>query len=281
MKYNINYIFLSPAKINLFLKVLNKRDDGYHNIISGIQKISLFDEIKIRILNDNLNSIKIFFSDINIDSLNNTVYQAITNFKNYFNFNDSIIVNIKKNIPKEAGLGGGSSNAATVLKFLNKFYNSPLDENLILNIAKNVGADVPLFLSKKNSLIIKGIGEIIEDFSWDFNKYMILIAKPDLSISTKWAYKNLNLELTKDFKSINRAPTKISEFFNDLESVIFNNFKELINIKNFFYKHGANLSLMTGSGSAIFALFNSRFKLFECVKQFNLNCQLFIVKPLI
>ncbi len=280
MKYNRAYILLSPAKINLFLKVLNKREDGYHNILSAVQKISLFDIIKIRILKNNKGLIKVLFSNTEISPVNNTVYNAVKYFKEQFNLNDSIEIFIKKEIPVEAGLGGGSSNAGIVLKFLNKFYSEPFNIEKLISIAKKIGADVPLFVSNKNLLLMGGIGDKLFDYDLDLSNYLILIVKPNFSISTKSVYKNLNLELTNKFKSINRAPSQISEFFNDLENVVLEYYPEIENIKKFMYKNGASLSLMTGSGSAVFGLFNSREKALYCIQQLDAKYEKFLLNAL-
>ena len=282
MEYGCKYITLSPAKINLFLKVLNKREDGYHNILSIVQKISLFDVIKIKVINNKKNEVKISFSNKDVNPEENTVYSAISYFKSDFEFKDSIEVFIDKKIPMEAGLGGGSSNAATVLKFINDFYKRPLKEERLLKIGLSVGADVPLFISDKKTLLMRGIGEKVEEYRTDMVKYFILIVKPRFSISTKWAYKNLNLELTNKFKSINRAPSQISEFFNDLENAVLIKYPEINYIKNMLYKGGAFFSLMTGSGSAVFGLFKEHNEALHCLEQIkNRYYKIFLTKTLV
>ncbi len=280
----IKYILLSPAKINLFLKIINKRDDGYHNLISGVQKISLFDILKIKVIKDGRKNIDINFSNNSIDIFNNTIYSAILLFKEKYNFDESLKIFVKKYIPPEAGLGGGSSNAATVIHFLNYLHNYPLNINELFQIGKKIGADVPLFISKFNTILMKGIGEQIEKFDFNIANHLILIIKPPFSISTKWAYKNLNLELTNKFKSINRAPSQISEFFNDLENVVLLKYPEIKNIKNILFRFGAEFSLMSGSGSAVFGLFKDRLQALNVVnylkKDFK-NYRTYLVKALI
>jgi 4-diphosphocytidyl-2-C-methyl-D-erythritol kinase len=127
-----------------------------------------------------------------------------------------------------------------------------------------------------------GIGDKLFDYDLDLSNYLILIVKPNFSISTKSVYKNLNLELTNKFKSINRAPSQISEFFNDLENAVLIKYPEINYIKNMLYKGGAFFSLMTGSGSAVFGLFKEHNEALHCLEQIkNRYYKIFLTKTLV
>ncbi|HBE45680.1 MAG TPA: 4-(cytidine 5'-diphospho)-2-C-methyl-D-erythritol kinase, partial [Deltaproteobacteria bacterium] len=147
----------SPAKINLFLKVLSERPDGFHNIVSIVDIVSLFDVIYM----EDIKNRDIVVEDskgILPAGMNNTIYRAIALMKERYNVERGVRVFVEKNIPIGSGLGGPSSNAATVMKELIKIWKLTVDNSDLLNLARLVGADVPLFLYGK-SCVIEGIGE--------------------------------------------------------------------------------------------------------------------------
>jgi len=272
------YCFSSPAKINLYLRVICKRKDGYHEIESLVSKISLFDVIKVQIF------FKKSFMDIsfsNNDNIpeNNTIYKAVKYFKDHVGMDFGCAINVFKNIPMEAGLGGGSSNAGVILKFLNSFFKTDISKKDLIEIGKKIGADVPLFIEDGSLILMKGIGDITKPINMDFPDYWILIVKPSISISTEWAYKSLKLGLTNKPKNSIGVPP-LNEFKNDFEEVILPKFEELQFIKNSMKKNKAKLSLLTGSGSSIFGLFENKEDLLKCKKilQKDFNC--YIVKKL-
>ena len=251
----MTYLTFSPAKINLFLNVINKRDDGFHNIESLVQKISLFDIIRIKY---SLNHDIVRFSNKNINPEDNTVSNILKFFKRYANIKNNYEIFIQKNIPTGAGLGGGSSNGGAVLKFLNFIEGNPLNFKEMLKVASMVGSDIPLFISDKNQLLIKGKGEILAESEINMKNILILLVKPNFSISTKTVYKKLNFELTNKNKSINRAHSQISDFVNDLEKVVIREFPIIEEIKNVLVENGSSLALMSGSGSTVFGIFDNR-----------------------
>ena len=258
-------IILSPAKINLYLYVLSKRNDGYHNINSLVQKISLFDIIKLKIL-DSSEQQSIKFYNYNIDEKQNTVAKVILLFKKYTKLNFGYDIEIFKKIPIEAGLGGGSSNAATILKFLDFYFSTSLSKENLINIAKKVGADVPLFLSKSGLVLIYGIGDKFKEIeNYDIPYKWILLIKPNFSLSTKKVYEGLNFVLTKFNKNI-MEDTLLEIGINDLESSAFKYYPELKFLKNFL-KNYTDLALMTGSGSVIYGAFKNRNDLLKCYSE--------------
>ena len=147
----------APAKINLTLEVLGKRRDGFHNIVSVMQTVALFDVIEIT----ESNRVNISVSNADISQENNIVWEAYKKFKAVTGISDNASIDIKKNIPIKAGLGGGSSDAAATLRGLNRLWNLKLSIENLIEIGTEVGSDVPFFIAGGCSLV-RGRGEIIE-----------------------------------------------------------------------------------------------------------------------
>jgi 4-diphosphocytidyl-2-C-methyl-D-erythritol kinase len=248
------YILLSPAKINLWLRITGKRDDGYHTLNSLVQKISLFDIIKVS--EHYCDTVK--FYNEKIDSPNNTVSKALMLFKEKGCVKKKFKIEVFKNIPTEAGLGGGSSNAGIVLNFLNRYVGNRFTLKELIKLGSFVGADVPLFISGYNRILMKGIGEILSPHKNTEYNYWVLLIKPHISIPTSWAYKKLNFKLTNKFKSINKRLAEHSEFVNDLEKPVIEKHKEIGEIKETLITLGCKHSLMSGSGSVVYGLFENK-----------------------
>jgi len=253
----------SPAKINWFLEVCGLREDGYHNIKSLIQKVTLYDILTF-LPSDEL----ILKTDLLIPSEQNLVYKATTLLMRQFRVDKGIEIHLKKNIPVSAGLGGGSSNAASVLWGLNKMWSLGLSVDELCLLAENLGADVPFFLRGPLALV-EGRGERITDLKVS-ESIDILLVKPPIAVSTKWAYAAFDQDskLTNAVNNVDninhlihaiteRKIDKEANFFNDLESVIIKNFPVIGEIKALLLKEGAIFSLMSGSGSTVFGVFNS------------------------
>ncbi len=243
--------FYSPAKVNLFFKVLSKREDGYHNIFSLNQTISLVDHLFIkRARKDN------FFCFNNKDLIfdeNNFIIKALKVFRKKTNILDPIEIFLKKNIPMKAGLGGGSSNAATTLFALNELFKKPLKLFELIELSKKIGADSAFFFSK-GTAFCENIGDIFEDIDpIDLNFY---IAQPCFGISTKDVFESIDGGLLKNVSRKNAKKLKEIflkkkdfEFFNDLELPAFKLNKKLKEIKTMLEKMGFEKVVMTGSGS--------------------------------
>ena len=255
------FLLLSPAKINLFLKVLNRRDDGYHNIISAVQKVNLFDIIKLKIY-PNKHFTIVDFSNKDIPE-KNTVTEIIKLFKQETSIDFGIEVKIIKKIPTQAGLGGGSSNAGIVLNFLNNFFKKILHKDKLVKIGKKVGADVPIFVEEKSFLVISGIGDkILNDFKIKNPFKWYVLIKPEINLSTKKVYSYLNKVLTKSDKNIMKKMVDVKFGYNDLENSAFRIFPEIKEIKEKLKKY-SEISLMTGSGSVICGLYKTKKELIE------------------
>ncbi|NGX41424.1 MAG: 4-diphosphocytidyl-2-C-methyl-D-erythritol kinase [Candidatus Anoxychlamydiales bacterium] len=240
--------FYSPAKVNLFFKVLSKRKDGYHNIFSLYQAISLVDHLFI-----NKAKKDSFFCFNNKDLIfdeNNLIIKALRLFRKKTNILDPVEIYLKKNIPIEAGLGGGSSNAATTLFALNELFEKPLHLFELIELSKNIGADASFFFSKGTALC-ENIGDIFENISsQDLNFH---IAKPNFGMSTKSVYENVDLNfLDKTDPSVLKSAIlrkKEIKFFNDLEVSAFKLNEKLQETKTSLEKMGFEKVVMTGSGS--------------------------------
>lgn len=249
----------APAKINLSLDVMRKREDGYHELCMIMQTISIYDQIDIE--KDETISIKCDKQNIPTDS-KNTAYKAANEFFDYTKISGGCKINIKKNIPFGAGMGGGSSDAAEVILALNELYNTNLTEKEMCEIAVKVGADVPFFILK-GTCVAEGIGEKLKSIDNNLTG-CILVCMPDFQISTKWVYENLSIKKMKTY-DINTVISSIKKgdkitfgknIFNVLEDVSVNKYKEIENIKSIMKNKGAYAALMTGSGSAVFGIYD-------------------------
>ena len=271
------------AKINLILKVLNKRSDNYHNIFSLIHKVSLFDVITIL---PNKKNIEVECSvDLRIPQEENIVYKAAKTLLEYTKNNDSALIKIDKNIPTGAGLGGGSSDAATTLNLLNQFWNLNLSMKTLRSIAITLGSDVPFFLESYPKWVY-GMGEHYEVLDLiDIENNIIkrkhidanaLIIYPKIHIDTGTAYKKLNrqienIDVNDDtylehiIQYENQIEYYQKDFLrnaleNDFEKIIFEDYPEIAEIYKDLEELSNRKPLLTGSGSAVFAIFTDKNK---------------------
>jgi 4-diphosphocytidyl-2-C-methyl-D-erythritol kinase len=248
---------LSPAKVNLFLCVLGRRPDGYHDLFSLMCRIGLYDEV---VLDPAPEDTTLTCSDpaLPVDD-GNLALRAARRFFEALGRRGGVAIRLTKRIPVAAGLGGGSSNAASVLLGLNHLYGGPLAPDRLLAIGKTLGADVPFFLFQSPALA-SGIGDRLEAFS-GIPPLAALVVSSALAVSTRMVYQNLNLRLTNSQKRPTRAHLKQSAFtpdlhlYNDLETVTLAWHPELLAIKNLLTGRGALGALMSGSGPSVFGLF--------------------------
>jgi 4-diphosphocytidyl-2-C-methyl-D-erythritol kinase len=254
----------SPAKINLFLSVESRRFDGYHLLFSLMCPISIFDRIRLEIHKSHF-EIRCDHPDVPEDDSNFALQAArcfIKALESELNTClGAVVIRIEKKIPVGAGLGGGSSNAATILLGLNRYFGCPFSLNTLVKMGLEIGADVPFFLYERPA-IATGIGEILEPYD-RLEPYLVLVIYPGFSLSTAMVYKKLNLRLTKCKKKFNYFSFKKEKFqpslhlCNDLESVAMTLCSELSEIKTLLMHLGACGALMSGSGSSIFGLFDN------------------------
>ena len=247
------------AKINLSLKVLNKRDDGFHNLDMLMINISLFDILYFKKAKD----IKVSMNKDVCEMEDNIVYKTAFLLKNKYNVNDGIDIYIKKNIPDGGGLGGGSSDAATTLLVLNEMWNLNLSIEELSDIAAGLGSDISFFLYKHIARV-KSKGEIVETLDKRLDEDIALII-PDVKCNTKKVFQNHVIE--ENDKSIDELINNLDGdyykyIFNDLEDTskkVYEEYK-LDEIKENTYKIGFDAVLMSGSGSTVFALSKQAFK---------------------
>jgi len=245
------------AKINLGLDVVGKRNDGYHNILSCFYPVSLKDILEIN--QSNTFSFNISGKPVPGDKSENLVVKAYNMLKKDFNL-PNVAIHLHKNIPMQSGLGGGSSDAACTLQMLNEFFELFLDDSVISDYAGELGSDCPFFVYNTPS-IISGRGEEMNKIDLDLEGYFICIIKPDISISTQEAYRNI-----KPNYPVYDIPSILSEhkienwkdlLKNDFEQVVFNIYPKLSELKSKLYEMGALYVSMTGSGSAFYGIFKS------------------------
>jgi len=252
----------SPAKVNLTLDVIRKREDGYHELEMVMQEIELKDRIVLEETGkkDEENSIEIS-SNSKIIPLNekNLVWKAVQLIKEKKSIEKGIKVFIDKKIPVAGGLGGGSSNAAAAIKGLNKLWNLEMKEKEMQEIAEEIGMDVTFFLYGKTAFA-SGRGEKIEKIK-SFPKTRVLICNPGIPVSTKKAYSEINYEksgkafASKKMKKAIEENKKIEELaeliHNDFEFSVLNEFPKIKELKEKMKENSFNV-LMSGSGSTVF-----------------------------
>jgi 4-diphosphocytidyl-2-C-methyl-D-erythritol kinase len=249
---------LSPAKVNLHLSVIGKRKDGYHDIATLMQQISLYDEMVFSPLTSGI-KIECPGSPLPEDE-GNIVYRAAMAYFSYVSYKGGISVTIRKRIPLAAGLGGGSSNAATTLMALNEITGEPCSMDELIKIGKKLGADVPFFIFGKTAWAF-GIGDRLQAAENIPPLWFVLI-NPGFPVSTKMVYEKLNLRLTKETLnySIPRFRIGLSNNLteglkNDLEAVTLKIHPLLNDLKELLLSHGALGTLMSGSGPTVFGIF--------------------------
>ncbi len=233
-----------PAKINLYLKVVNKRRDGFHNITSIMQSISLFDYLSIAVIDDRKNIITLHGDSDEIPyNSDNLVYKAVELYLAAAKFsNKRVNVYIEKNIPISAGLAGGSTDAAGVIYGLNKIFDDKLSDKALHNICKKLGSDLN-FCLVGGRMRARGRGEILEPLK--FQQLPVNLIKPlDLGISAKEAYTSFADKIKK-----NKNDETRKAYDNDLEWAVIDKYPQLQSIREKY-----PTSMMTGSGSTYFSL---------------------------
>jgi 4-diphosphocytidyl-2-C-methyl-D-erythritol kinase len=257
------YSIKAPAKVNIRLKVTGIRPDGYHELVSIIVPIGLFDILELHVPFDGRIQITCKDTDVPSDR-SNLIYRAAESFMYQTGLDEGASINLQKNIPVAAGLGGGSSDAASTLSALNRIHSNPLSDSDLHALAVKLGADVPFFLNCRPSLAT-GIGEILEPIpNWPELWYIIIV--PPFKISTSWAYRNLKLGLTTDeytyiFETLRKGTYSISRILeNDLEKVTSASFPIINTLKKSLMDAGAEGAIMSGSGPSVFGIFLSHEK---------------------
>ena len=273
------------AKINLGLDVLRRREDGYHEVSMVMQTIHLYDRLEIF-----KNTSGNITMETNLSFLptneNNLVYKAAKLLCDEFSIKDGIHVNLQKRIPVAAGMAGGSTDAAAVLYGVNKIFDLGLTQQQLMERGVKIGADVPYCIMRGTALA-EGIGEKLSPLP-PMVKCTVLIAKPGISVSTKFVYENLKLDENTVHPDMQRLIADIKEkdlhkiakdMGNLLETVTIPAYPIIAEIKEHMMLHGAVGAMMSGSGPTVFGLFedeNTARAAYEAMKESGLAKQVYL-----
>ena len=281
----------APAKINLFLKITGRRQDGYHNLETYIQKIALYDQLDLEVTAQSGIQLSCPGSTLPGDEKNIAFQAADLFFRRLGSKIDfsGISIRLYKQIPVAAGLGGGSSDAAGVLLGMNVLSGGHCTVEELAEMGLALGADVPLFVYEKYAAVwARGVGEIISE-ARPVSEFKVLLVNPGISVSTKWAYetfaltsckKNFSLSNSKkEQKKCNRqficsdGRFRPGRMLNDLEKVTEDKYRVITEIKQKMLDYQATGAMMSGSGPTVFGLFQKEHvpSARECLASFKSN----------
>ena len=271
----------SYSKVNIGLKVLSQRDDGYHNINTIFQELNFGDSIDIEKRDHGFKIIA------NVDWIptnkSNICYKAYTEIKKEFSEVKGIHIKIDKKIPIGSGLGGGSANAAALLKGIKNIYKLEVTESKLEEIGGEVGADVPFFIRGKTQL-----GEGIGDKLTQLPKAIIgtyLLVIPKISIRTEWAYSVIKNRLNNQNKNakfssfINEDYSSLQIFENDFEQIVIPAYPEIGAIKSKLLNLGARFASLSGSGSTVYGVYDDEASAKEAELLFHTSHQTILANP--
>ncbi len=248
------------AKINLGLNITEKRPDGYHNLETIFYPLPIEDALEVNVWNGGNEKYHLHQSGLEIAGAaeNNLVVKAYKMLDEEYNL-PPVDIHLFKHIPSGAGLGGGSADAAFMLKLLNGKFSLGLTDDTLEEYAARLGADCAFFI-KNEPTYAEGIGNIFSPISLSLKGYKLLLVKPDIFVSTRDAFSKIKpCHPKKSLKEIVLLP--IEEWkeymFNDFEESVFPQFPAIGDIKEEMYKQGAVYASMSGSGSSVYGLFNS------------------------
>ena len=253
-------LFQSKSKINLGLKVLNKRSDGLHNIVTIFQEVDFGDKIEL-VKHKSGCQMRSDVDWIPLDS-SNLCHKAYSALCHELNQDLGVKISLEKRIPVGSGIGGGSANAAATLNGLNSLYNLGLNDKKLESIAVNIGADVPFFI-KGGTQIGQEKGEKLLPITKKLEATILLVI-PKVSISTEWAYSQIKNKLKSDnsilrFADLMRKDFLSFKFFeNDFEKIVIPAYPEIGSIKNKLLDSGAKFASLSGSGSTVFGVFDDK-----------------------
>jgi len=276
------------AKINLTLDVLGKREDGYHDLKSIMQTVSLQDDIILQIGTESDWKLTCSKTGIPCDPRNLAWKAAEVFFSKIGKLPNSLHIHIEKRIPSEAGLGGGSADAAAVLRALNRYYGKPFSAEQLAAIGAEVGSDVP-FCVKQGTAMAEGRGERLRKLPDMPKQCYVVICKPDFSVSTPVLYRKI------DETVILRRPDQVAaenallrgdliqlsrSIHNVFDPLVASEHPEINHIKSICLQNGAIAAQMTGSGSAVFAITNDENTALSILKALeSLNILTFLAQP--
>lgn len=262
-------VIKSYAKLNLFLQVLNKRKDNFHNLKTLFCRIDLADTIIVKNRKDGLIKIKCLNQQVPCDKAN-LCYRAAALLKQELKLDTGVEIEIRKRVPVGAGLGGGSSNAASILLGLNKYWNLNLSQKKIAELGGKLGSDVPFFIHNTKFALGNQRGDKIKPLvSLDKLKLWFILIYPNIKVSTPLIYNKFDAfsGLTRPQSSVKILTSKLLEngykiepkyFFNSLEIVTTSIYPVVNQVKKALVGMGLEKIMMSGSGPAVFAVCNSR-----------------------
>ena len=291
------------AKINLSLDVVRRRPDGYHDVKMIMQTVDLYDVITMEKAESGIHTTvemgKSFTTEGNgtkekADSIseelpadeNNLIYKAAKLVMDSKNITEGVKIHLQKNIPIAAGMAGGSTDAAAVFRGMNQLFSLGMSIEEMKEMAVKIGADVP-YCIEGGTQLSEGIGEILTPVN-GIPHFYLLIAKPEISVSTKYVYENLHLEELLKHPDVDGMVEAIkigdldgivSRLENVLESVTVKKYPVIGEIREFMKQHGAENALMSGSGPTVFGIYKDRQKACEAaelLKQENTAKQIFV-----
>lgn len=260
------------AKINLGLRITAKRQDGYHDIETVFYPAGLSDALEF-VVQERINEdiITVTGADINITPGENLVMKAAKKLREKHTF-PNIRIHLHKSIPAGAGLGGGSSDAACLLKGLNRFFRLEIPEDELKEIALSIGSDCPFFIDNTPAFA-SGRGEILNPAPHVLSGYYLVLLNPGVGISTREAYSNcIPQKQAQSLPELVKKPVNewINFIFNDFEKFAFSKHRVIGLLKDELYSSGALFSLMSGSGSSVFGIFSSCPELPPSVKKYRI-----------
>jgi len=249
------------AKINIGLTILNKREDGYHNIETTLSTISLSDKILIERIEK---GIELVSPGLKVPKEDNLCYKAAQLFLKTYDIDEGIKITLQKNIPVGGGLGGGSADAAGVLKGMCEVFNLNIPDEELMKLSRELGCDVPFFI-KGGAAIARGVGDELKFFK--LPKMNLIIYYPGYPVSTKWAYEEYDKSvLTSGIDVDNillekkkRVRTGLN-LINDFEKIVFKAHPDLQDIKANLLSSGAYMVSLSGSGSCLYAVVDEKIK---------------------
>lgn len=287
----------SPAKINLFLGVIGKRKDEFHELLSLVAPVNFGDTLNIELVNDK-DSIESDFIGLPMDE-ENIILKAIKAFRRKYAFENGVKVLLDKKIPIGAGLGGGSSNAIATLKGVNYLLGHALNQEDLQKIAIALGSDCVLFF-ENGPVIMKGRGEIVEALDEELKEKLkgqrVLIFKPKFSVDTKWAYQQMALNpkfyieredaefiLKEGIEQFLTSEDLSGVLYNNFEKIILEKYKELGELMKNLKKQFRTKVLLSGSGSACFCTLDEKSDISGILKMIKevLGKDIFIVETTI
>ncbi len=272
----------APAKVNLGLRIIGRRPDGYHNIHTIFQAVSLFDILEL------IPTASGFSMEADVDwvptDFSNICSKVYSALKEKIPALLGVQVNLTKKIPAGGGLGGGSSNGAALAKGLNRMYNLRLSVPDLQTITAPVGADIPFFITGGTQLG-DGIGDVLTPLRWTGQAWFLLVV-PAIRINTGWAYGESKKVLNGEREAVNfsgffqgvNSPWELFE--NDFERIVIPAYPEIGTLKQRLRKAGALHSGLSGSGSTVFGIFDDETTANAAESQFKNSCQTFLTSPI-